>query len=262
MVGWSLSSCPQARAGIHPGQTVIYTHIITYYQFRVHIPLVQVGWAGPSVPGNNPHRYSLQGGSNPGPPLFCLYCIYYQSMFSFRGILLFLLTFQSLRSLTATRWQPPSWTSTPGWSTSSECWPGTAWEWESPAPCLSGPGQRTQVRKSRQDVVTAADCLWCLTRLEAWTCSLLCSPRRGTRWCGWRRREQIWTGHHLGGNSSVSCWSLIFKTINPLFFTSALAFLPESKPPPLSPAPRSPLPPIFWTNLMLKSVAAPTDQLK
>lgn len=42
-----------------------------------------------------------------------------------------------------------------------------------------------------------------------WTRSVLCSSWRSARWRGWRRWKQIWTGHHMGGNSSVLCQSVI-----------------------------------------------------
>lgn len=154
-------------------------------------------------------------------------------MFGFIGILLFLLAFQSLRSLTATRWQPPSWTSTPGWSTSSECWPRTAWEWESPAPCLSGPGQRTQVRASRQDVVSAADCLWCWGVKRALCCAVPDAAPGDVGGGGGSRSELVITWEVI--HPSHVGVSFISRFI-PLIFTSASAFLPESKPlPPAAP---------------------------
>ncbi len=71
---------------------------------------------------------------------------------------------------------------------------------------------------------------------EVWTRSVLCSSWCCARWRGWRRWQQIWTGHHMGGKSSVLCCTLFFKLAAVNLFLSlryCLIFLLKSKPPAL-----------------------------
>lgn len=167
-----------------------------------------------------------------------------------------------------TQWQPLSWTSMPGWSTSFGFWPKTVWESESPALCQSGPGLRMQVwwkqsitcspqviqpdqikilKTTNCDQQMTYDILLLLSQLflctflkpkifmEVWTRSLLCSSWCSARRRGWRGWKQIWTGHHMGGKWSVLCCSLLLSQLILFLYPwiRSFVFHPISKGPAL-----------------------------